>query len=158
MVNRDGWKRLTSGQGGAVAGRYILLATAANLAWEMAQLPLYTIWRTGTTHELTFAIAHCTAGDAIILAIALVVAVLIAGGRDWPSGHHIRVTILATAIGVLYTIFSEWFNVEVSRTWAYTEQMPLLPPLGTGLTPFLQWLVIPPLTQAIASSSRRPAG
>jgi len=29
--------------------------------------------------------------------------------------------------------------------WAYSEAMPHLPVLGTGLLPLLQWLVIPPL-------------
>jgi hypothetical protein len=27
----------------------------------------------------------------------------------------------------------------------YTDAMPLVPPLGTGLSPLLQWLVVPSL-------------
>ena len=45
--------------------------------------------------------------------------------------------------GLAYTVFSEWLNVEVRRSWAYSDLMPVLPPLGTGLSPVLQWVVIP---------------
>ena len=41
-----------------------------------------------------------------------------------------------------YTIFSEGLNVEIWQTWAYTDFMLRLPPLGTGLTPLLQWLLL----------------
>lgn len=55
------------GCGRRIAARYLLIATVANLLWEVAQLPLYTIWQTATTGALAFAVAHCTAGDIIIL-------------------------------------------------------------------------------------------
>ena len=32
---------------------------AGHLLWEMVQLPVYTIWRTGKTGELASAVAHC---------------------------------------------------------------------------------------------------
>jgi hypothetical protein len=57
-------------------------------------------------------------------------------------------------LGIGYTVFSEWLNVDVRATWAYTEQMPVLPPLGTGLTPLLQWLIIPTLTWALMARQR----
>ena len=46
-------------------------------------------------------------------------------------------------LGLCYTVFSEWLNTQVRQSWSYTEAMPLLPPLGTGLAPFLQWLIVP---------------
>jgi len=51
-------------------------------------------------------------------------------------------------------VFSEWLNVEVRATWTYTDQMPVLPPLGTGLTPLLQWLIVPTLTWALMARQR----
>jgi hypothetical protein len=33
---------------------YLGAATALHLIWEMAQLPLYTIWRAGTRLEILF--------------------------------------------------------------------------------------------------------
>ena len=57
---------------------YLSVASAGHLLWEMGQLPLYTIWRTGSQRELLFAVIHCTAGDALITAAALIVAILTA--------------------------------------------------------------------------------
>jgi hypothetical protein len=48
-----------------------------------------------------------------------------------------------------YAILSEWLNVKIWRSWAYTSAMPLLPGTGTGLTPLLQWLIVPALAFAI---------
>ncbi len=46
-------------------------------------------------------------------------------------------------LGVVYTAFSEWLNLVVRQSWAYSPLMPVIG--GIGLTPLLQWLVIPPL-------------
>jgi hypothetical protein len=43
-----------------------------------------------------------------------------------------------------YTAWSEWRNVYVAGNWGYTAGMPLL--FGIGLSPLLQWLVLPPVT------------
>jgi hypothetical protein len=48
--------------------------------------------------------------------------------------------------GVAYAILSEWLNVKIWRSWAYTSAMPLLPGTGTGLTPLL---IVPALAFAI---------
>jgi hypothetical protein len=127
---------------------YILVATAANLAWEMLQLPLYTIWRTARGGELAYAAIHCTIGDFVILAAALLLSLLLVGDAAWPSASYARVGIVATGLGVGYTVFSEWLNLEVTRRWAYLPDMPVLPPFGTGLSPFLQWALIPPFALA----------
>lgn len=45
--------------------RYLCVSIVANLVWEILQLPLYTLWATGTRREQAFAVLHCTIGDAI---------------------------------------------------------------------------------------------
>ena len=47
------------------------------------------------------------------------------------------------AAGLGFTIFSEWYNVYVVGAWAYQPTMPLV--AGIGLTPLLQWVVVPTL-------------
>lgn len=142
-------RALLSGVGARVALRYMTIAAIANLGWEVAQLPLYAIWRTGTPRELAYAILHCTAGDLIVLAAALSISLLVVGDRSWPVRSYARAALLATLIGIAYTIFSEWFNVGIRQNWAYAPAMPLLPLLGTGLSPLLQWVVIPPAVFAL---------
>ena len=55
----------------------------------------------------------------------------------------------AILLGAAYTVFSEWFNVDIRRSWSYTAAMPILPLIGTGLTPLLQWLIVPGTAFAI---------
>jgi len=126
-------------------GRYLAVVAVTNLAWEMAQLPLYTLAWTGTYAEIAYAVVHCTVGDIMIAAAALLPAMWALGGHGWPERAYGRVAVAAVVLGIVYTVFSEWLNVEVRRSWEYTELMPQLPPLGTGLTPVLQWLILPPL-------------
>jgi len=63
----------------------------------------------------------------------------------------------AIILGAGYTIFSEWLNVEIRRTWSYTASMPVVPFLGTGLTPLLQWLIVPGLALAVTGNRCRRA-
>ena len=56
--------------------------------------------------------------------------------------------MLAVAFGIAYTIYSEWLNTTVRQSWAHSPLMPVLPLIGTGLSPILQWLVVPSLTLA----------
>jgi hypothetical protein len=136
------------------ARRYVAVLLIGHLVWEIAQLPLYTIWRDGTSGQIAFAVAHCTAGDLLIGMGALFAALLLAGDAQWPRRGFLRVALLAVGIGVAYTVYSEWLNVEVRRAWAYAELMPRLPGLGTGLAPFAQWLVVPALAFRRVSGTR----
>ena len=86
---------------------------------------------------------HCTAGDFIIAGIALMLAVAMIGERAWPMRALRPVALLAIAFGLGYTIFSEWLNIVVRQSWAYSELMPVVPAIGTGLAPLAQWLVVP---------------
>ena len=81
-----------------------------HLAWEILQLPLYTIWRTGTPREIAFAAVHCTAGDFIITSLALLTALLVVGDHAWPNERFMPVMIATLAIGIGYTLYSEWLN------------------------------------------------
>jgi hypothetical protein len=121
----------------------------ANLIWEIVQLPLYTIWAEGWG-PIAYAVIHCTAGDVLIGSFAMLIS-LASFRRDWPetAASRVLVTVAVTTIGVVYTIFSEWFNVEVLGSWAYTSAMPIVPLIGIGFAPLLQWLFIPPLALSL---------
>ena len=135
--------------------RYFAFIAVANLVWETAQLPLYTIWSEGTVGEIAFAIAHCTAGDILIAGASLFGALLLVGSGRWPLERYGAVACLAFAGGLSFTIFSEWLNTGIRGNWAYTEVMPTLPLIGAGVSPFAQWIVIP---LAAFWWARRPLG
>ncbi len=125
--------------------RYLLAAGAGNLVWEFGQMPLYTLWQSGTRREIALAALHCAAGDVGIAAGALALGLAFAATPGWPEVRFIPVLFVATACGVSYTVYSEHLNVSVRQAWAYAPAMPVLPGLGTGLAPLLQWLLVPPL-------------
>lgn len=124
---------------------YLTAVAVANLIWETLQLPLYTIWQTGTLRTQAFAIVHCTIGDLIIALCALTVALVVSGDGEWPQRRFRRVAILAIFLGLGYTVFSEWLNVVVRASWAYSDLMPVVTAFGlrVGLSPLMQWVVIP---------------
>ena len=125
--------------------------------WEIAQLPLYTIWWTGTKREILFAVIHCTGGDLLITASALVLAALGARIGRWPLFGG-RMALTAILLGLAYSLFSEWLNTQLRQNWSYTKVMPVLPPLGTGLTPFLQWSTVPGIAFAYVGRTVKRSG
>jgi hypothetical protein len=133
-----------------------LVFFALNALWEALQMPLYTLWRQGNWYEIIFALVHCTIGDLLIgiTVAAGSAAVLFLLTRSPPKLASGAFLGLFLVLGIGYTVFSEWLNVEVRATWTYTAQMPLMPPLGTGLTPLLQWLIVPTLTWALLARRR----
>lgn len=126
--------------------RYICVIALLNLVWEFAHMPLYTLWSTGTVGEIVFAAVHCTGGDILIAMSALMLSLLLFG-TGWPLERTAvrRVVALTMVVGVSYTVFSEWLNIVVREAWAYSELMPIVPVLDAGLSPLLQWIVIPAL-------------
>jgi hypothetical protein len=131
---------------------YLIVAAIGHLVWEAAQLPLYTIWWDGTAREIAVAVMHCTGGDVLISTVTLLIAAIV----TWLCGWHLfgaRMAATAIVLGIAYTIMSEWLNVAVWHSWSYSSAMPVLPWLGTGLSPLFQWLVVPALAFAITSRS-----
>jgi hypothetical protein len=124
--------------------RAYLIATAVlDLLWETAHLPLYGIWRTGTMPDKVFAVLHRTMDDVLIALGSLTAALVIAGYRGWSDQRYARVGVAALGIGLAYTVWSEYRDVELVQNWTYSALMPRLPQFGTGLSPILQWIVVP---------------
>jgi hypothetical protein len=105
---------------------YLATVAGADLVWETLHLPLYTLWRTGTVGEKIFAVVHCTFGDLLIALATLALALILVGHRDWPARRFTQVAALTLFFGLGYTIFSEWLNVIVRKSWAYSSLMPVI--------------------------------
>lgn len=131
--------------------RYLAAIGVGNLVWEFMQLPLYTIWQTADEGSIAYAAVHCWIGDFLIAASCLGAAIFISD-RNWPTRHYGRSAVVAMALGVIATIGLEWLNVDVLQNGAYSQSMPVLPLLGTGLSPSLQWSILPPVAFAWARS------
>ena len=139
--------------------RYVLFSAAGHLVWEAGHIPLYTIWVEGSWGEIVFAIVHCTGGDLLIAMSALFLALFVVGDASWPLARRHRVLIVALVFGIGYTIFSEWLNIVIRAAWADRDIMPVVPVIDAGLTPLLQWIVVPTAAYfgAIGTTSTRRA-
>ena len=131
---------------------YLPWLAGLNLVWEIAQLPLYTIWTDASAGFMAFAVAHCTLGDLLIGSAALLISLIAGGGGASERWRWRRIALGTALIGAGYTVFSEWMNLTVLQSWAYSEWMPVIEFAGlrTGLSPLLQWLVVPPLALSLA--------
>ena len=131
--------------------RYLPWLTGLNLAWEALQLPLYTLWSEASPGYLAFAVLHCTAGDVLIGFASLALALILAREGAPAHWHWRRIVALMVVLGPGYTLFSEWLNTSLFR-WSYSELMPTvrLAAIEIGVSPLLQWLVLPPLALHLA--------
>jgi len=139
-------------------GRYLLASAIGNVVWEVVQLPLYKLWHTGTPFEIASMVLHCTAGDMLIALVAVIAALLAVGSPSWPEQRFTAVMLSTVAVSVVVTIAVEYLSTVVWQFWAYTETMPTLPWIGTGLAPVAQWLVLPPLVLMWARHRRKSYG
>jgi hypothetical protein len=134
---------------------YLAVTVGASLVWEAAHVSLYGIWERGTAAQIAFAVLHCTAGDLLIALSAIAAALVLAGSPNWPGERFFVVAALTIVFGLAYTVFREWLNVSVRGSWSYSPRMPTVPPFNTGLSPLLQWLVVPGIALTAARGQRR---
>ena len=140
--------------------RYLPLFALLSYGWEWAHVRLYTIWAEAHIGYIAFAVAHCTVGDVLIGTAALAATLTLRREGPVHSWRIPPIAALSVLFGVAYTILSEWTNVTLLRSWTYASSMPTLDLGGfrIGLTPVLQWLVIPPLALYLAKLSLARTG
>jgi hypothetical protein len=142
-----------------IALRFLPALGVLSLAWEVAHVRLYTLWDEAEAVYIAFSVAHCTLGDMLIGSSVLLLALILGREGSVPEWRWGRIAILTVLLGAGYTVFSEWLNLSVLQSWAYADSMPRLR-LGQfelGVSPLLQWVVIPPLALRLARATIRRA-
>ena len=116
-----------------------------HFVWEFVQVPTYDHMAEMAHWEAIKLCLSATFGDVGFALTAFWIASLAARSRNW----ILRLTRLPIAIfvgiGIALTVGFEYYYTNVSLRWTYSDAMPLVPPFGTGLSPLMQWLIIPPL-------------
>lgn len=123
----------------------LMFGLPLELLWEIAQFPLYTVWQEGEWSYILYGLAHCTLGDLLILLVAYWSVALLSRNRSWYRSDILANGFLFTLLGLTYTVYSELTNVNIKGTWGYTELMPIIPVIGIGGMPFMQWILVPPV-------------
>lgn len=134
--------------------RRVLSAPAANVAvfafllnypWEFLQVPLFRGMAAAPHWEAIKVCSSATLGDVVIAVLAFWAVAAAAGSRHWilhPSAVQVAGFV---AIGLAVTLVLEWLATGPLGRWEYAEAMPIVPLLGVGLAPVLQWILLPPL-------------
>jgi hypothetical protein len=121
--------------------QWALLALVLHLLWEVAHLRLYLLAEDGNRWRVTLYMAHCVLGDVAIATLTYLLVAMFWRQMNWPRQRMWAGGMMLVALGMGYTAFSEWYNVYQIQSWVYSETMPLI--FGIGVTPLLQWLIVP---------------
>ena len=133
------------------------LSFVLHFVWEFLQVPTYADMATMAHWDGVKLCTSATFGDVGFALTAFWTASAVARTRHWlerPSLAHILVFL---AVGIALTVGFEYYYTNVALRWTYSELMPLLPPFGTGMSPLLQWIVIPLLVVSLGGHVMRSA-
>jgi hypothetical protein len=123
----------------------VIFSFLLNLPWELWQVPFFR-GMADQPHWLGVkACTQATFGDAGIALTAFWVTAFFARSRGWISQPRRSDIAIFIGVGLVATIIFETLAIGVLERWAYSDSMPRLSILGTGLLPLLQWLVLPAL-------------
>ena len=123
----------------------LILSFPMHFTWEFLQAPLFSSMETATHIGGIRTCLLATLGDMVIALVAFWAAALLAGTRNWVGRGDYKAFGLCIGTGVGITIGIELLSTQIFGRWAYGPMMPRLPFIGTGLTPILQWALIPAL-------------
>ena len=118
----------------------LILAILLNFAWEMAQMPLYKNMEPGLQSTIFCGVASIA--DGILVMLLYNSFALVYKETFWlqkQKGKRIFALIIAGGIGA---VVAEIRHVS-SGSWSYTDAMPLVPVVNVGLSPVLQFMLLP---------------
>ncbi|HXI13497.1 MAG TPA: hypothetical protein VNM92_12765 [Thermoanaerobaculia bacterium] len=122
-------------------GAFVLLVAVMHFAWELAHSPLFASMQGLPVLSATLLCARATLGDLVITAFAFVLAAVAARSFHWPAKKRLAsAAAVFVLIGIAVTAGYEIFAIRTGR-WQYSESMPTI--FGIGLSPLLQWLLLP---------------
>jgi hypothetical protein len=124
-----------------------VFALLLNYPWEFLQAPVFDRMADASHWQATIACSLATVGDAVIMLVAYWVVSAYYGDRGWIIVPRTAQIALFVAVGATVTVAIERLVLEGQwiHEWRYSPSMPVLPGIGVGLSPVLQWLLLPPL-------------
>ncbi len=123
----------------------MLFAFLLHLPWEFWQVPFFEGMAAAAHWPAVKVCTRAAFGDALIAVFASLAVTAATRSRSWIVRPTWRTVSAYIAVGLLVTVVIELLSTAWGR-WTYGGAMPVVPVLGVGLLPLLQWLVLPPLT------------
>ena len=123
-------------------GFTLVLAFALNFVWELSHCSLYEGCGYDPPHVGFLALASLA--DAIMAALLYLSLALVYQDGLWVRQLTSRRAFWLVMIGSAGAALTEVIHLAAG-SWVYTDRMPLIPGLGVGLSPVLQFAVLPVL-------------
>ena len=123
-----------------------VFAFLLNYPWELLQVPLYKGMPEAAHWDAIKVCTAATVGDGVIMLLAYWGAALLVRDRWWIAQPRWAPVLALIAIGVGITVLLERLAIISDNPnwgWRYADAMPIIPVLDIGLTPFLQWVILP---------------
>jgi hypothetical protein len=121
-----------------------------HFVWEMLQVPLFVGMAEAPHNSVVWMCIRATGGDVLILLISFWLSSLVRGHRRWLLQGERKPAITLVITALVVTIIMEWLATGQLERWEYANTMPIIPLVGIGLAPLLQWLLLSPLIMWLA--------
>lgn len=124
--------------------RFMLLLTVAafllNLAWELLQGPLYEGYEYDLRHVSICVLA--SVADALMVLLLYLGFARILKDALWVSNISASRMVWLIVVGGIGAIIMEMWHLKEGN-WAYSEAMPVIPLVQAGLSPVVQFMLLP---------------
>ena len=118
----------------------LLLAFLLNFAWEVIQMPLYKGASFNIEHIAFCALA--SVADAIMVLLIYFGFAIIYKNPLWVQNLTLPRILLLMLVGGVGAVAAEIRHV-LAGNWAYDTSMPIIPVVDVGLSPVLQFMLLP---------------
>ena len=125
-----------------------VLAFLLNFAWELCHCPLFKGCGFDYAHIIFLALASLA--DAILATLLYLGFALVYRNGLWAHPLTARRGFWLMVVGGTGAVVSEIAHLYAGN-WAYTASMPLIPGIKVGITPVLQFTVLPVLIYSLSS-------
>lgn len=123
-----------------------VFAFLLNYPWELMQVPLYRAMPDAAHWDAIKVCTRATLGDGVIMLFAYWGAAFLVRDRWWIARPRLAPILTLIGIGVAINVLLERLAIvsnDPNWGWRYATAMPIVPVLEIGLTPFLQWVILP---------------
>lgn len=125
----------------------LLFAFLFNTAWEISQIPLYNEGVYSLSHILFCVLA--SVADAIMVLLIYFGFSFIYKNPLWVKKMALSKIILLIVTGGIGAVLAETRHLSI-QTWSYATTMPIIPVVNVGLSPVLQFMILPLLIYWVA--------
>ena len=121
----------------------VIYSFLLHFVWEFVQAPTYAGMIELNHWDGIKLCMSATFGDVGFTLLAYGITTFFARSRSWVLRPTPKDILIFLSVGITLTVGFEYYYTNISLRWTYSELMPLVPPFGTGLSPLLQWIILP---------------